>query len=177
MRSRVRRTGVAFPYTPFQVSDALWMMFRFPWEVLRCIVVGTVGTLLLGLLFQMLHRAGLSQSHRRSTSGVFGLFGGECLLRGSTGCSFQFTKAGGAGVLAPLTGTTTCRQALTDTSVFPMTLQVKREATRMLSKTWSPRILTPLLCLGSLAVGAAPGLSVLAGSSAASGPDALDSEP
>ena len=158
MRSRVRRTGVVFPHTPFQVGDALRMMFRSPWEVLRCIVVGTVGTLLLGLLFQMLHRAGLSrsQSHRRRASGVFGLFGGECLLRGSTGCSFQFTKAGGAGVLAPLTGTTACRQASTDTSVFPMTPQVKREATRTLSNTWSPRILTPRLCLGSLPVGAAP---------------------
>ena len=127
--------GVAFPYTPFQVGDAFRMMFRFPWEVLHCIVVGNVGTLLLGLLFQMLHRPGLSgsQSHRRRASGVFGLFCGECLLRGSTGCCFQFTKAGGAGVLTPLTGTTTRCQA--DTSVFPMTAQVKREATRTLSNT------------------------------------------
>ena len=49
--------------------------------------------------------------------------------------SIYKSKAGGAGVLAPLTSTTMCRQASTDTSVFPMTLQVKREATHMLSNT------------------------------------------
>ena len=62
----------AMKNTPFQESDALWMMFRFPWAVLLCLVVGTVDTLLLGLLFQMLHRAGLSrsQSHSCRASGV-----------------------------------------------------------------------------------------------------------
>ena len=133
------------------------MMFRFPWAVLRYIVV-----------FQMLHRAGLSrsQSHRRRASGVFGLFCWECLLRGSSGCCFQFTKAGGTCVLAPLTGTTTRCQASTDTSVFTMTAQVKREATCTLNNTWSPRILTPGLCLGSLAVGAALSSRVFAASGA-----------
>ena len=94
VRSRVRQTGVAFPYTPFQGSDALRMILCSPWEVLRLIIAGTVGTLLWGLLFRMMHRAGLSrsQSHRRRSSGVFGLLCGECVLRGSTGCCSQFNS-------------------------------------------------------------------------------------
>ena len=92
--------------TLFQESDALRMMFRFLWAVLLCFVLGTVSTLLLSLLFQMLNRAGLSrsQSHGRRASG-------------------------GACVLAPLTGTTARCQASIGTSVFRNTPQGETPAT------------------------------------------------
>ena len=70
-------------------------MFRSPWEVLQCIVVGTVGTLLLGLLFQILYRAGLSrsQSHRRRASGVFGLFCWAVFVEGFNWLLFSICKS------------------------------------------------------------------------------------
>ena len=107
VRSRVRRTGVAFSYTPFQESDALLMMFRFPWVVLPCIVVGTVGTF------------------------------GSPLPDVAQGRSFKVAESwrrasGAACVLAPLTGTTARCQASTGTSVFRNTPQVETPSTHLL---------------------------------------------